>query len=99
MIGQTILHSQLNSIPEFPMFPSKPLLSWQRTEKQWNFEAKCLGLPPILSVEKEGDIKAWIVGMQCQGFPVSREAILIKGNALFHSIFGNTRQVGLFKCG
>jgi hypothetical protein len=62
-------------------------------------EAKRLGLPPILSVEKEDDLKASIVGMQRQGFAISREAILIKGNALFHSIFGNTRQVGLFKCG
>jgi hypothetical protein len=39
------------------------------------------------------------VGMQCQGFPVSMDAILIKGNELFHSMFGSTCQVGSLKRG
>jgi hypothetical protein len=68
-------------------------------KKRDGIEAKSPGPPPILSVEIEDDLKAWIVGMQCQEFPVSRDAILIKGNKLFQSMFGRTPQVGSLKCG
>jgi hypothetical protein len=67
--------------------------------KRDGIEAKRTGPPPILSVKIEDDLKAWIVRMQCQGFPVSRDAILIKGNELFHSMFGSTCQVGSLKSG
>jgi hypothetical protein len=36
-------------------------------KKRDGIEAKRPGPPPILSVEIEDDLKAWIVVMQCQG--------------------------------
>jgi Tc5 transposase DNA-binding domain len=82
----------------FPNVPERTITRLAK-KKRDGIEAKRPGPPPILLVEIEDDIKAWIVGMQCQGFPVSRDAILIKGNELFHSMFGSTRQVGSLKRG
>jgi Tc5 transposase DNA-binding domain len=80
------------------MFPREQLIVWQRTKKM-KLKQKGLNLPPILSLEIEDDLKAWIVGVQCQGFPVSMDVILIKSNDLFHSRFGNTCQIGSLKHG
>jgi hypothetical protein len=37
--------------------------------KKDGIEAKQPGPLPILLMEIEGDLKAWIIGMQCQGVP------------------------------
>jgi hypothetical protein len=67
--------------------------------KEQKDEIEQPGPPPILSLEIEDDLKAWIVGMQCHGLPVSRDAILIKRNEQFHSIFVNNSQVVWLKFG
>jgi hypothetical protein len=82
----------------FPNVPNRTITCLKKNKKD-EIEAKRPGPLPIPSVEIEDDLKAEIVGIQCQGFPVSRDAILIKGNELFHSTFGNSCQVGSWKCG
>ena len=41
------------------------------------------GPQPIL-----GDLEAWVVAMQSQGYPVTRDMILLKGNELYQAMFG-----------
>jgi hypothetical protein len=78
------------------IFPYIPKRTITRRAKQTK-ENVCIRRPgpqPVLSVELESDLQDWIVEMQRQGFPVSRDTILVKGNELFHELYGNTRSVG-----
>jgi Tc5 transposase DNA-binding domain len=94
-LGDLKLRAVCKAFPNVP----KRTISCLAQNKKDGIEAKRPGPLPILSVEIEDDLKAWIVGIQCQGFPVSRNAILMKGNELLHSTFGNSCQVGSMKCG
>jgi hypothetical protein len=49
-----------------PNVPKRNIIRLAK-KKRDGIEAKRPGPPPILSVEIEDDLKAWIVGMQCQG--------------------------------
>ena len=42
----------------------------------------------------EQDLYQWIIGIQQQGFPVSREMILVKGNEILQTLYGNLRSTG-----
>jgi hypothetical protein len=59
------------------MFP-RTITHWARNKKD-GIEAKQSEPPRIVLVEVEVGLKAQIVGMQCQGFLVTRDAIHIKG--------------------
>ena len=45
------------------------------------------GPQPILG-DLENDLEAWVVAMQSQGYPVTRDMILLKGNELYQAMFG-----------
>ena len=47
----------------------------------------------------EVDLVAWIIGMQSQGYPVSRDMILVKANMLYQEMYGSTRSSGYLKKG
>ena len=57
------------------------------------------GPSPILTNEMEKDLEDWVVAMQSQGYPVSRDMILIKGNEIYHAMYGNLRSSGNLKRG
>jgi len=40
----------------------------------------------------EQELMEWIVAMQREGFPVSREIVLVKGNEMYHELYGNRRS-------
>ena len=42
---------------------------------------------------------AWVVAMQAQGLPVTRDSILIKGNEIYQEMYGSTRSIGFLKRG
>ena len=52
------------------------------------------GPPPVLTETAETDLEAWVIGMQYQGYPVSREKIITKGNKINQEMNGSTRSTG-----
>ena len=52
------------------------------------------GQPPILGEKLEGDLRDWVVGMQKNGLPVNREAVLTKSNETYQDKYGVTRSTG-----
>jgi hypothetical protein len=77
---------------EYPNVPERTITLFAKNKRD-GIKAKRPGPQPILSVEIDDDLKAQIVGMQCQGSPVSRDGIRIKGNELVHSTWEHF-QVG-----
>ena len=57
------------------------------------------GPSPIIPVEIEKDLEEWVVAMQSVGIPVTRDMILVKGNEIYHSMYGNLRSAGNLKRG
>ena len=55
------------------------------------------GLPPILGEKLEGDPRDWLVGMQKNGPPVNREAVLTKANEIYQAKYSVTRSSGFLK--
>ena len=49
------------------------------------------GPKPIINNEIKAYLKQWIIGMQINGVPVQRDMILVKGNDIYHSMYGTTR--------
>jgi len=52
------------------------------------------GPAPILGKGAEDDLYAWVVAMQRQGYPVSRDVLTAKANAIYHEMHGNLRSSG-----
>ena len=52
------------------------------------------GPQPILGSSQEADLYQWVIGMQREGFTVTRDMLLIKANEIYHVIFGNLRSSG-----
>jgi hypothetical protein len=57
-------------------------------------EKKKPGPQPIIGEEAETDLFEWVVGMQKQGFPVSRDMLIVKANQIYQELFGNLRSSG-----
>ena len=49
------------------------------------------GPKPIITNEIRAYLKQWIIGMQINGVPVQRDMIHVKGNDIYHSMYGTTR--------
>jgi hypothetical protein len=82
----------------FPQVPRRTITRMAKRDKD-GVQVKKPGPAPILTTELEKDLQDWIVAMQRDGFPVSRDAILIKGNEMFHALYGNRRSTGNLKRG
>jgi hypothetical protein len=74
----------------FPNIPDRTIR--QRAKQQQPLKKP--GPAPILDSDMENDLQDWIIGMQCSGYPVSRDMILIKGNEMYHAMYGSTRSSG-----
>ncbi len=81
-----------------PLIPRRTITRMAKRKKE-DCQLKKPGPAPILSVELENDLKDWIVAMQGSGFPVSRDMILVKGNEMYHALYGNRRSIGNLKRG
>ena len=44
--------------------------------------------------EIEEYLQLWIIGMQKNGVPVSRDMIIMKGNEIYCSMYGMSRSIG-----
>ena len=77
-------------------YPSVPrqTITYSAKKKKEGVAAKKPGTKPLLTTKVEDDLQAWIVGMQQAGHPVSREMVLVKGNKIYHLMYGNRRSVG-----
>jgi hypothetical protein len=77
-------------------FPNIPRCTLMEQSKKAREHVDILkpGPKPLLTDEMENDLQAWIVAMQSSGLPVSRDMILVKGNKIYCSIYGNTRSTG-----
>ena len=50
------------------------------------------GPTPILGENLTGELPDWVVGMQKNGLPVNREAVLAKANDIYRARYGVTRS-------
>ena len=82
----------------YPKVPERTISCLDKNKKE-GIEAKQTGPQPILSTYVKDDLKAWIFGMKSQGLPVSRDAILVKANNLFSSMYRSTCRAGSLKLG
>ena len=39
----------------------------------------------------ESDLVDWLIGVQSQGYPVTRDMILLKGNKIYRGFYGPNR--------
>ena len=82
----------------FPMIPIRTIYDRVKLIKADKLPQKP-GPKPILTAEIEDDLVAWVVAMQAQGLPVTRDSILIKGNEIYREMYGSTRSIGFLKRG
>ncbi|KAG9399833.1 hypothetical protein AC1031_018126 [Aphanomyces cochlioides] len=67
--------------------PYNTLMAKLRSFKAGTLEApKRRGPPPLLPPECETDLVAWIGAMQQDGYPIDRQAIIIKANQLLKKL-------------
>ena len=64
------------------------------SRKRQNIAKKRPGPDHVLSFEMESDLVDWVIGMQSQGYPVTRDMILLKGSEIYRVFYGVTRLVG-----
>ena len=66
----------------FDHFPHIPIITVTRgtLRKRQNITKKCPGTDPVLSFEMESDLVDLVIGMQSQGYPVTRDMIFLKGS-------------------
>ncbi len=74
----------------FPTTPERTISHRAKQARDGVAPKKC-GKQPVLIVPMENDLRDWIVEMQRRGDPVNRDRVLVKGNEMFHEMFGNTR--------
>ncbi len=78
---------------KYDQIPRRTLTERTAKVKQ-KLDLKKPGPAPIIPLHIENDVQAWCIAMQSQGFPISREMLLIKGNEVYQSLYGTTRSVG-----
>ena len=78
------------------MFPNIPrrTISERAKKAKDGTQIKKPGPKPILTKEMEEDLQSWVISMQSNGVPVSRDIILVKGNEIYRTMYGNTRSIG-----
>ena len=75
---------------EYPHVPRRTITSIAKKQKE-NVTPQKPGKKPTLAAEVEEDLEAWIIAMQADGNPVSRDLIMVKGNELFEQMFETAR--------
>ena len=80
-------------ICRYPHVPKRTIFERAKKLKE-NVVVQKPGPCPLLTHEMEDDLKDWVIAMQVEGLPVTREMIFLKGNENYHEMFGNTRSVG-----
>ena len=85
----------------FDHFPHIPRITVTRgtLRKRQNITKKCPGTDHVLSFEMESDLVDWVIGMQSQGYSVTRDMIFLKGNDIYRVFYGVTRLVGYLRRG
>src|SRR5689334_16689864 len=73
----------------FPIVPERTIRR-RAANRRDGVALQKTGPPPVLPCEIEDDLHAWIVGMQREGFPVTREMSLSKANEAYHVLYNPT---------
>jgi hypothetical protein len=81
---------------KYPHIPRRTIYDYLNREKN-GFDVQKPGPKPILTEDIESDLESWIVGMQTQGYPISRDMLLVKANEIYKEMYGRTRSVGSLK--
>ena len=63
------------------------------SRKRKNIAKKRPGPDHVLSFEMESDLVDWVIGMQSQGYSVTRDMIFLKGNDIYRVFYGVTLLV------
>ena len=74
----------------FPTIPERTIRR-RATQQRYGVETRRLSLQSILSQELEDDLQKWIVGMQREGLPVTRQMTLSKSNEMYRVIHSRAR--------
>mmetsp|Transcript_29271 Transcript_29271/g.44918 ORF Transcript_29271/g.44918 Transcript_29271/m.44918 type:complete len:164 (+) Transcript_29271:31-522(+) len=82
----------------FPHVPKRTITRGAKRLKE-GIAKKRPGPDPVLSDQAEMDLVAWVIRMQKEGFPVSRDTILVKGNEVNRQIYSPTQSAGFLKQG
>ena len=80
-------------------FPHIPIRTITRGgfRKRQNIAIKCPGPDPGLSFEMKSDLVDWVIGMQSQGYTVTRHMIFLKENEIYRGFYGTTQSSGYIK--
>jgi len=82
-----------NILAKYPHIPRRTIYDYINRDKN-GLELRKPGPKPILTEAMESDLHSWIVGMQTQGYPISRHMLLVKANEIYREMYGRTRSVG-----
>ena len=82
-----------NILAKYPHIPKRTIYDYINRDKN-GLELQKPGPKPILTEAMESDLYSWIVGMQTQGYPISRHMLLVKANEIYREMYGCTRSVG-----
>ena len=66
----------------FPHIPRRTITR-EILKKRQNIAKKRHGPDHVLSFEMISDLVDWVIGMQSQGYPVTQDIILLKGNEIY----------------
>jgi hypothetical protein len=83
-------------LSKYPHIPRRTIYDYINRERNGS-ELQKPGPKPILTDNVESDLQAWIIGMQTQGYPISRGMLLVKANEIYKEMYGCTRSVGSLK--
>ena len=75
----------------FPHIPRRTITRGA-SRKRHNIAKKCPGPDPVLFFDMESDLVDWVIGIQSQGYPVTRDMILLKGNKIYRGCYGPNRS-------
>ena len=76
---------------QHPSIPRRTITYHARKKKK-NLAMKKPGPSPLIGEELESDLEAWIIAMQAQGHPVSRDLIMVKANKLWEKLDEETHK-------
>jgi Tc5 transposase DNA-binding domain len=80
-------------LTKYPHIPRRTIYDYINCKKN-GLEVQKPGPKPILTEDMESDLHSWIVGMQTQGYPISRHMLLARANKIYREMYGCTRSVG-----
>ena len=69
------------------------------SRKRQNIAKKRPGPDNVLSFEVDSDLVDWVIWMQSQGYPVTRDIILLKVNDIYRGFYGPNRSSGYMRRG